>query len=367
MIFLEAALVFYFSLFFIFLLLLIFFISWLKKDKRAAEKKSPMVSILVAARNEENNILNCLRSLDALNYPREKFEVLIGNDHSEDSTAELVTHFIKGKNNFRLIDIKENIGLARGKSNVLAYLTREAKGDFFFITDADIEVKPDWVEALLSYHEPEVGIVSGLAYIKGERLMDKFQNLDWIFAFGMVKVSSDLNMPVSAVGHNMVISREAYESVGGYENIPFSVTEDLELFKHTLKKGWGYKNLGVPEALVASMPIRGFKKLVLQRKRWMHGAMELPVLLIVFLIMQSAFFPIIIFTLFLFPMAGLAIWAAKIIIQNFFNYLLLVRLKQKKSLLAYCIPYELYVGILTTILLVYYWVPDKVVWKGRKY
>jgi cellulose synthase/poly-beta-1,6-N-acetylglucosamine synthase-like glycosyltransferase len=367
MIFLEAALIFYFSLFFIFLFLLIFFISYNKKDKPSAEKKFPWVSVLVAARNEENNILNCLRALDTLHYPKDKFEILIGNDHSEDRTAELVSDFIKGRNNFRLIDIKENLGLARGKANVLAYLTREAKGDFFFITDADIEVKPDWIEALLSYHEPETGIVSGLAYIKGDRLMDKFQNLDWIFAFGMVKVSSDLNMPVSAVGHNMVISREAYESTGGYENIPFSVTEDLELFKHTLKKGWGYKNLGVPEALVASMPIKGFKKLVLQRKRWMHGAMELPVLLIIFLTMQSAFFPIIILALTLFPTAGLGLWAAKIIIQNFFNYLLLTRLKQKKSLLAYCIPYELYCGILASILLVYYWIPDKVVWKGRKY
>jgi cellulose synthase/poly-beta-1,6-N-acetylglucosamine synthase-like glycosyltransferase len=226
-------LIFYFSLLFIFIFLLLFFISFNKRDQPSEEKIFPFISILIAARNEENNILTCLKAINALTYPQDKFEVLIGNDHSEDSTAALVSDFIKGKNHFRLIDIKENLGLARGKANVLAHLTREAKGDFFFITDADIEVKPGWVNALLSYCEPGIGIVSGLAYIKGDRLMDKFQNLDWIFAFGMVKVSSDLNMPVSAVGHNMVISREAYQSVGGYENIPFSVTEDLELFKQT--------------------------------------------------------------------------------------------------------------------------------------
>jgi cellulose synthase/poly-beta-1,6-N-acetylglucosamine synthase-like glycosyltransferase len=367
MIFAEYLIIFYFSLFFLFLVSLIFFISFNKKDIPSKEKKLPHISILVAARNEEDNIVKCLQSLNALNYPKERLEVIIGNDHSEDKTAELVKNFINGRNNFKLIEIKENIGLARGKANVLAHLAKEAKGDFLFITDADIEVGPNWVEALLSYHEAGIGIVSGLAYIKGDQLLDKFQNLDWIFAFGMVKVSSDLNMPVSAVGHNMMISRDAYESVGGYENIPFSVTEDLALFKQTLKKGWGYKNLGAPEVLVASKPIVGFKNLVLQRKRWMHGAMELPILLIVFLTLQALFFPFIILTLVLFPLAGFIIWSAKIIIQNFFNYLLLERLKQKKYILIYCIPYELYCGLLSTIMLIYYWIPDKVVWKGRKY
>jgi cellulose synthase/poly-beta-1,6-N-acetylglucosamine synthase-like glycosyltransferase len=367
MIVLSWIIIFYFTLFFLLIFSLIFFISYNKKDIPSKEIRHPFVSILVAARNEEENIITCLTALNALTYPKDKWEVLVGNDHSEDKTAELVKKFTEGRSNFKMIDIKENMGLARGKANVLAHLTKEAGGEFFFITDADIEVKPGWIEAMLSYHEPKIGIVSGLAIINGDQLLDKFQSLDWIFAFGMVKVSSDLHMPVSAVGHNMMISRAAYESTGGYEKIPFSVTEDLELFKHTLKKGWGYKNLADPEVLAFTRPIKGFWKLILQRKRWMNGAMEIPFYLIAILTLQALFFPLIILTIVLFPVAGLLLWTAKIFFQNSFNYVLLERLKQKKTILIYCIPYELYCGLLSTIMLIYYWIPDKVVWKGRRF
>jgi cellulose synthase/poly-beta-1,6-N-acetylglucosamine synthase-like glycosyltransferase len=367
MMILSWLLVFYFVLFFLLLFSLLFFVFFNKKDIPSKNIRQPFVSILVAARNEEDKIIRCLTSLAALQYPKDKYEVLVGNDHSEDRTAELVNKFIEGRPNFKLIDIGENIGLARGKANVLAHLTKAARGEFFFITDADIEVPVRWVQGMLSHHHPKMGVVSGLAFIKDGSLLAKFQSLDWIFAFGMVKVSSDLNMPVSAVGHNMMISREAYESTGGYENIPFSVTVDLELFKHTLKKGWDYKNLADPEVLAYTLPIKGFWKLVLQRKRWMNGAMEIPLYLILILSLQALFFPAMILTLFLFPWAGLILWTAKVLFQNIFNFILLEKLKQKKTILTYCVPYEIYSGILATIMLLYYWVPDKVVWKGRRY
>src|SRR4051812_39579343 len=72
--------------------------------------KSPLVSILVAARNEEDNILACLKAIDALSYPVHRLEVLIGNDESEDGTVELVQQFIHDKPPFRLYNITRRLG-----------------------------------------------------------------------------------------------------------------------------------------------------------------------------------------------------------------------------------------------------------------
>ena len=364
----ESIVFLYFIVFFISLFLLLYW--WLTNPKDTYKRNLesyPFISILVAARNEENNILNCLTAITKLNYPTDKYEVLVGNDNSEDTTEQLIDLFIKDKNNFYKINIMENIGLAKGKANVLAHLAHKAKGEYFFITDADIQIPEYWVQSQFSNYTKGIGTVSGVTIVKGERLFDKLQSLDWVFAFGMIKLISDKNMPVSAVGNNMSISRECYNSVGGYENIPFSITEDFELFRQVIRKEWNYKNLLNVDVLAYTKGIESFDKLILQRKRWMHGAMQLPPVLIALLTLQALFFPFILVLLFLYPFYGIMAWALKIVLQNSFNALVLKRMNLNFELLKYIFIYEIYSGILATTTLVYYWIPGKIVWKGRKY
>ncbi len=99
-----------------------------------------MISILLAVRNEEKNILRCLSALAEQDYPINDMEILIGNDQSEDRSKELILDFIKEKPHFKLIDIQGNMGTAKGKGNVIAHLAHQAKGDYFLITDADVAV-----------------------------------------------------------------------------------------------------------------------------------------------------------------------------------------------------------------------------------
>jgi cellulose synthase/poly-beta-1,6-N-acetylglucosamine synthase-like glycosyltransferase len=358
----------YFFIFFGYFTTLIFLLLNLKKDKPAIEPIDyPFISILVAARNEEDTILSCLESLAALSWPTGKIEILIGNDQSTDNTENIVLDFIKDKNNFRLLAITQNMGNARGKANVLAALAQEAKGDFFFITDADIKVPQKWIQSLLSNYTEDIGIVSGATITEGNELFHYCQRLDWIYAFGMIKVVSDHSIPVSAVGNNMMIARKAYQSTGGYENIPFSVTEDLQLFSETLKKGWKYKNLMSPDCLAVTQPISSFSKLLSQRKRWMRGAIRLPFILLFCLFIQALFLPFIITTLYLFPMIGIYIWIMKIIMQQFFILLSFRKINVKYSIVKGFLLFELYSGFLSILVLAVHLIPTKINWKGRKY
>src|SRR5690349_11432189 len=125
----------YFLIFFFFAITLV--LLWIKDSSELASTNdhTPFISILLAARNEEKNIINCLENLGKLNYSSDRYEVLIGNDQSEDETETLIENFIKDKSNFKLLNIKENLGMAKGKANVLAHLAKQAKGEYFFITD----------------------------------------------------------------------------------------------------------------------------------------------------------------------------------------------------------------------------------------
>jgi 1,2-diacylglycerol 3-beta-glucosyltransferase len=330
-------------------------------------EEQPLISILIAARNEEESILSCLKAIENLNYPEEKIEVWIGDDQSTDATYTLVSEFIQNKPNHWLLPIQPASDHLKGKANVLAQLARKAQGEFFFITDADIHVPEYWIEGLLGAFESTTGIVSGATVVKASDMFSKIQRTDWAYAFGMVHVVSEMNMPVSAVGNNMAIRKSCYESTGGYENIPFSVTEDLELFKAALKKGWGYRNLLHAESTAVSAPLNNLTEVLHQRKRWLSGAMRLPVLLLVFLTMQAFYFPVLVAACFYLPVVWVFVfWLTIFNLQNIFIELVSSKLGIH-SLRNNVLLFELNRYIFPLVLLSYHVLPFGVHWKGRTY
>ncbi|NVO86173.1 glycosyltransferase, partial [Hymenobacter terrestris] len=278
----------------------------------------PQVSILIAARDEEAAIARCLAAIRKLDYPPELVEVLLGNDGSTDATAAVAEAAMRDyTGTFRVLDIRENLGSARGKANVLAQLARVATSDFFFITDADIAVPTSWLRGLLAWTGPNVGIVTGLTLVTGPRLFHRLQGLDWLLSLGLVQVVTDLGQPVTAMGNNMLISRQAYAATGGYEALPFSVTEDFELFKAVRARGFGYRNLFRPEVLAESLPMYTWRGLLHQRRRWMRGVEQLPGWLQACLALYGSFYLVLAsLAVMAGPGVALAVWAAKAAMQG---------------------------------------------------
>lgn len=327
----------------------------------------PFISILIAAKDEEENILNCLESISKIDYPVNCYEVLIGDDNSSDNTYSLVKHFLISNENFRIISITEKIGLADAKANVLAQLAKQAKGEYLFITDADIIVPTSWVKTLLSYCTQSVGIVSGTTIISGNHLFERLQSMEWLHSFGMIAMVFKINIPVTAVGNNMVISKIAYQSVGGYEKIPFSVTEDYELFKHVLQKKWAYVNTLNPMCRNSSKAVKRVSDLIKQRKRWMHGAVQIPLILRFFLGIQAMYAVAFLLGLYFFPLSTLLLSNIVIGLQYFF-----IRKIHKESninmpSISFYIIYEAYSLLISLITVVVYLLPHKINWKGRTY
>lgn len=324
------------------------------------------VSILIAARNEEDNILDCLEAITHLTYPLDSLEILIGNDQSEDNTPELVTHFIEDKPQFHLINISFNLGQARGKANVLAQLAFQATGEYFLFTDADVRVPSDWVQTMLAACEGNTGVVTGVTLVKGKSLFHHLQAIDWVFALGLVQLASNWQVPVTAMGNNMMVTKVAYEATGGYENLPFSITEDYALFHAITSREFKFKHLSKPEVLAFSKPVLTFEALMSQRKRWACGAMQLPFYFVIIFLLQSLFFPAIVILLFYFPITALLIWFIKWVSQSIFIGKMVYKLKHL-HLLKYVVIYEFYYAFVSLLTLISYLLPGKIEWKGRKY
>ena len=332
------------------------------KDPKNQGKGYPKISVLIAARNEEKNLPRCLESLLKIDYPADQLEILVGDDQSEDHTLDIVTTYAREHPHIKAIPITQQMGNAYGKANVLANLARQSSGDYFFITDADIRVPETWIKGYLDRWDNNVGLMTSITGIEGFVL----QNLEWTVALGMIKVITDFGRPVVAMGNNMAITREAYQAVGGYENLPFSITEDMELFKHVAERGYEVRQLIDKDTLAWSNPSKSFKIILHQRKRWLRGAMGLPFGILSILFFQTLFFPLVIILAFMAPGLAAVIFALKMVLQSVFIALILKKVKQPLRLLPLLL-YEFYLAAVSLASVIFYFLPFRIYWKGRSY
>jgi cellulose synthase/poly-beta-1,6-N-acetylglucosamine synthase-like glycosyltransferase len=357
----------FFVLYFTLFLLLLGLWWHRKKPEIPLPQHYPRISILIAARNEEQHILTCLQAIDRLDYPKEKIEVLVGNDRSTDQTQALVEAFAQHQPYVSCLNITHDLPGTKGKPNVLAQLAQNATSDLFFFTDADIEVPPRWVETLLGNLTPGTGIVTGITTTKGSRLFDRLQALDWLFALGLMQVVADRNVPVSTMGNNMLVSRQAYEAVGGYAGIPFSITEDVQLFRQVVAKGFKSANVYSPDVLALSSPAPNLVTLYQQRLRWMRGSFHLPWYMWLLLAIYTAYYPVWIpfFLQSSLAAAGL-VFLLKVVCQSVFVHLCAKHAGRKTNWVDVLLL-EAYLLFNSVILLVLLFLPLKVRWKGRQY
>lgn len=328
----------------------------------------PFVSILIPSRNEEKNLPRCLYSLNKLNYPLEKIEIILGDDRSSDSTWEILEDWQRHKDHVQIIKIAEGDSIKmNGKANALAQMVEKSRGSILLFTDADCVLPEAWVKSMVrAQMESKAGVVTGITRVDPKGLFARMQGLDWWLTLGMVKVISDWGDSVTSMGNNMLITKEAYEAVGGFARIPFSLTEDFEIGKAIKERGFRSVHLVSNENLAQTVAMSNFGDLLRQRKRWMHGAMQLPDSWKLLLALQVAFFPAILVLVFLHPFEGLAVWLFKVATQAFFINLFAAKTGEKLKKWDF-VFFELYYILTAWSTIVYYFWPSKTDWKGRKY
>ncbi|MFD2203949.1 glycosyltransferase [Shivajiella indica] len=349
-------------------LLWIFLIYRFKDYSGILPENLPKVSVFLPCRNEEQNLQECLNALGKIKYPREKIQFILGDDRSADQTGRILEDWVKKNTRSEFVKVIEgDPSKMNGKANALSQMVKLASGDFYLFTDADCIVPPYWVQGMVAASiQEDAGLVTGITSVRGKNLFSRMQSMDWWLTLGMVKVMDDFGSSVTSMGNNMLITKAAYESVGGFEGVPFSLTEDFEIAKSIQKKG--YKNIHfVSEInLVHTKGQAGFFELLNQRKRWMSGAMGLSAFWKVLLALQVLFFPFIIHLCFLHPLEGFSIWSIKVITQGLFLYSFASKTGVKLKI-GDLILFEIYYLIISWSTIVYYFWPSKTVWKGRRY
>jgi cellulose synthase/poly-beta-1,6-N-acetylglucosamine synthase-like glycosyltransferase len=350
--------------------IILFLLALSKKEKKHKHIASfPNVSVVVAARNEEENIERCLRSILQVDYPADKLEVVVADDGSTDRTPEIISKIKQEHNNLKVIRIESQINNLKGKANALAQAIAQTNGEFIFLTDADCEVPRTWIKGMLRHFDEKTGVASGVTIIETGKIFYGMQSLDWAFLLSVAAAVGRLFKPVACIGNNMAFRKEAYIECGGYQNLKFSITEDFALFKAITENGkWGYAFPVDLETLVISKPVKTLKELYHQKKRWGTGGLDTGLLGIA--VMSGGFIfhlLLILSPLLIEKISSLLIsLVLKFFIDGAFLFKTLRKFK-KTSLLKYLPFFELYYIIYVVVLPFVVFFGGKTVWKDRKY
>ena len=234
---------FYVVFFFLILRFTVTLFNFISNPKLTSSPKkfNDLVSILIPARNEEENILKLLQSIHRQDY--QNIEVIVLDDDSEDHTYQMVDDFCTDHPKFRIIKGKSLPKGWLGKNFACHQLSQQAKGDWLLFLDADEEVKDHLINNTL--YRMYMGKLSLLSLFTnqttislGEKTVVPLMHflLLNLLPLRLVKLSK-LPSFAAASGQFMLFNASHYRQFGWHQAVKNKVVEDIEIMKKVKQEG----------------------------------------------------------------------------------------------------------------------------------
>lgn len=287
----QALLIILLVIFGLYMLLIIYYWkSWQAiptfKTQTINHKPQTRISVIIPARNEEENIAVCLDSICSQSYPAALFEVLVVDDHSTDNTAAIIRSY--ATQNVTLISLKDFIPAGEinsYKKKAIEVAIAQSTGGLIVTTDADCFVKENWLQTIAAFYEvyqPQfiaapVGIRLGANSLENTPqgvFLQKFQALDFMTLQGITGASVHKKIHSMCNGANLAYTKKAFEAVNGFAGIDNIASGDDMLLMHKIYKLYPDKVMFVKskEAIVQTAPVNSVKDFFNQRIRWASKA-----------------------------------------------------------------------------------------------
>ena len=265
----------YFSIFLALIYVLvvgIFIRGWAKivPFKRNAAKPKTRVSILIAARNEEEKIGATLEDILAQDYDPGLTEIIVIDDHSTDQTATIIKSY--AHRGVKLIQLNETNALNSYKKKAIQTAIGQSTGELMITTDADCRMGPQWLSTVVDYYETKgyKMISSPVAYFEEKSLFERLQSLEFGYLIGLGASTIGNNNPSTCNGANLAYEKEAFFEVGGFTGIDDLASGDDELLLHKMAAIYEGKIgfLKNRDAIVYTHAKPTLREFIQQRKRW---------------------------------------------------------------------------------------------------
>lgn len=242
-----------------------------------AEKNvSTLVSIIVVARNEEQNISKCIHAALQQTYPADLLQLIVVDDNSTDNTFELAKSLKSIYPN--LLVVKSNYtqeNIVSFKKQAITQAIDIANGELIITHDADCIACERWIATVVDFYSHNKGvkaIAMPLKFNTGKGILHHFQEQDLAGLMGITAGSMFYNIPLMANAANMAFEKNAFQKVNGFvgnENVPSG--DDIFLFLK-IKKAYSDKAiyfLKDKDVIVITSACNNINDFFQQRMRWL--------------------------------------------------------------------------------------------------
>jgi glycosyltransferase involved in cell wall biosynthesis len=252
-------------LFFLLLIQAIFYIlpafALRKNDVEKSNATLPPVSVIIACRNELQNLKSNLQYIINQQYP--EFEIVIVDDNSTDGTSDYIAELAKTFPNVKLVENKES-----GKKSALSYGIRAATYEHLIFTDADCRPATEhWIAGIMSQFDAENPLVLGYGELSGKTFAARFSSYDATLIALQYLGFASLGHTYMAVGRNIAYSRKLWDTLGGFGSHSDIASGDDDLFVRDATKHIRPTVCVSSEAKTISPAKETFAKLLRQKSR----------------------------------------------------------------------------------------------------
>jgi len=229
------------------------------------------ISIVIPFRNEKDHLPNLLDWLKRQEFDG-PWEVILADDHSEDSSAQLCLDFISAQQlaNWRVTEAE-----GEGKKAALSTGIRAARYPWILCSDADCSGTNDWVQRMAAAAGAEVNMVCGPLRFRNEAAwMQEFQQIESAGLIAIGACTLDAGLASMCNGANLMFRKTAWEAVNGYFNHAQLASGDDELLMHAIERHFPGSVVFQQSAAacVDTSPQANRKQFLQQRKRWLSKA-----------------------------------------------------------------------------------------------
>lgn len=258
----------------IYLFVILFFYRGLRRLSPSSAPHHLRFSVVIAARNEERNIENCLKSVLSQTIESSRYEVILVNDRSTDATAAIAAAMAESHPNLSVVTVAETPqGVSPKKHAVLQGILR-AKEEVIVFTDADCIVPPVWLETIGMYFDANTGLVQGITTYAEAPGMNRFfygiQAVDFLSHAVVSAAAIGANLPLNSNANNFAFRKKAFDEANGYgvDGAVVSGDDDLLLQRIWRNTPWRIRYMTDAAAAVRTLPTQSAAGVFEQRKRW---------------------------------------------------------------------------------------------------
>ena len=249
------------------LYLIVFHVKLMRHRKKEINTDLPPVSVIVCARNEEDNLFKNLPEILNQDYP--DFEVIVVNDQSIDESKHIIQAYQKQYPHLRIVELEKNRHRKFGKKVPLTVGIKGARHSHLVMIDADCyPATKKWLRTMISNYTPGKEIVIGYGPYETEGgFLNKLIRFDTaVIAITYLSFARQ-GLPYMAVGRNLSYTKSRYFEVDGFKNHYHIQSGDDDLF---MKDAATRKNVAVeiePDSFVYSIPKKTWGSWVKQKQR----------------------------------------------------------------------------------------------------